>query len=132
MYNIENSDLCLVGTAEITMGGYHMDEVLDEIELPKKYVAVSHCFRTEAGAYSKFSKGTFRVHQFTKIEMFAYAMPSDSEKLHKEILEIEKEIFSGLAVPFRVIDHCTADLGGPSIRTYDLEAWMPGKPNKEG
>ena len=132
VYNIEGSDLCLVGTAEITMGGYHMDEVIDEIELPKKYVAVSHCFRTEAGAYSKFSKGTFRVHQFTKIEMFAYTMPEGSEKLHKEILGIEKEIFSGLGVPFRVVDHCTADLGGPSIRTFDLEAWMPGKPNKDG
>ena len=132
IYNIENSDLCLVGTAEITMGGYHMDEVIDEIDLPKRYVAVSHCFRTEAGAYSKFSKGTFRVHQFTKIEMFAYTMPTDSDVLHKELLGIEKEIFLGLGIPFRVIDHCTADLGGPSIRTYDLEAWMPGKPNKEG
>jgi seryl-tRNA synthetase len=68
------------------MGGYHMDEVIDEIELPKKYVAVSHCFRTEAGAYSRFSKGIFRVHQFTKIEMFAYTMPSDSEAFHKVIL----------------------------------------------
>ncbi|MCX6799948.1 MAG: serine--tRNA ligase, partial [Candidatus Falkowbacteria bacterium] len=72
VYNIENSDLSLIGTAEITLGGYHADEVLDEIELPKKYVAVSHCFRTEAGSYSKFSKGIFRVHQFTKIEMFQY------------------------------------------------------------
>jgi seryl-tRNA synthetase len=132
IYNIENTDLSLVGTAEITMGGYHMDEVLDEADLPKKYVAVSHCFRTEAGSYSKFSKGIFRVHQFTKIEMFQYVMPEKSEDAHKELLSIEKEIFQGLKIPFRVVDHCTADLGGPSIRTYDLEAWMPGKPNKEG
>lgn len=132
VYNIENSDLSLVGTAEITMGGYHMDEVLDDGDLPKKYVAVSHCFRTEAGAYSKFSKGTFRVHQFTKVEMFQYTMPEQSEAAHQEILSIEKEIFDGLEIPYRVIDHCTADLGGPSIRTYDLEAWMPGKPNQEG
>lgn len=132
VYSIENSDLCLVGTAEITMGGYHMDEVLDEKDLPKKYVAVSHCFRTEAGAYSKFSKGIFRVHQFTKIEMFQYVMPDKSEEAHKELLAVEREIFEGLKIPFRVVDHCTADLGGPAIRTYDLEAWMPGKPNKEG
>ena len=132
VYNVSNSDLCLVGTAEITMGGYHMNEVLDEEELPKKYVAVSHCFRTEAGAYSKFSKGIFRVHQFTKIEMFQYVVPEKSEESHLEMLAIEREIFEGLKIPFRVIDHCTADLGSPSIRTYDLEAWMPGKPNKDG
>lgn len=132
IYNIEDSDLSLIGTAEITLGGYHMDEVLDEAELPKKYVAVSHCFRTEAGSYSRFAKGIFRVHQFTKIEMFQYVTPENSESAHQEILAIEKEIFSGLEVPYRVVDHCTADLGGPSIRTFDLEAWMPGKPNKEG
>jgi seryl-tRNA synthetase len=132
IYNIENSDLSLIGTAEITMGGYHMGEVLEESELPKKYVAVSHCFRTEAGSYSKFSKGIFRVHQFTKVEMFQYVKPENSEAAHKELLEIEKEIYKGLDIPFRVVDHCTADLGAPSIRTYDLEAWMPGKPNKEG
>ncbi|MFA5020779.1 MAG: serine--tRNA ligase [Patescibacteria group bacterium] len=131
IYNIENSDLSLIGTAEITMGGYHFNEVLDESELPKKYVAVSHCFRTEAGSYSKFSKGIFRVHQFTKIEMFQYVTPDKSDEAHREILAIEKEIFSGLEIPFRVVDHCTADLGGPAIRTFDLEAWMPGKPNKE-
>lgn len=132
VYNIENSDLSLVGTAEITMGGYHKDEILNEKDLPKKYVALSHCFRTEAGSYSKFSKGIFRVHQFTKVELFQYVMPKDSERAHKEILEVEKEIFSGLNIPFRVIDHTTADLGAPSYRTFDLEAWMPGKPNKDG
>lgn len=131
IYNIENSDLSLIGTAEITMGGLHKDEVLEEEELPKKYVAVSHCFRTEAGSYSKFSKGIFRVHQFTKIEMFQYTTPEYSETGHKELLMIEKEIFKGLEIPFRVIDHCTADLGAPSYRTFDLEAWMPGKPKKE-
>jgi seryl-tRNA synthetase len=130
VYNIEDSDLCLIGTAEITMGGYHMEEILDEKDLPKKYIAVSHCFRTEAGSYSKFSKGTFRVHQFTKVEMFQYTLPAESEKAHQEILSIEKEIFQGLEIPFRIVDHCTADLGAPSIRTFDLEAWMPGKANK--
>lgn len=132
VYNIANSDLCLIGTAEITMGGYHQDEIINEEDLPKKYVAVSHCFRTEAGSYSKFSKGIFRVHQFTKVEMFQYVLPENSELAHQEILSIEKEIFKGLEIPFRVIDHCTADLGCPAYRTYDLEAWMPGKPNKAG
>ncbi|MFH1583396.1 MAG: serine--tRNA ligase, partial [Candidatus Falkowbacteria bacterium] len=132
IYNIEQTDLSLIGTAEITMGGYHMNEILNEEDLPKKYVAVSHCFRTEAGSYSKFSKGIFRVHQFTKIEMFQYTLPENSESAHQEILSIEVEIFKGLGIPFRVIDHSTADLGGPSYRTYDLEAWLPGKPNKKG
>lgn len=132
IYNIENSDLSLIATAEITMGGYHKDEVIPASELPKKYVALSHCFRTEAGSYSKFSRGIFRVHQFTKVEMFQYTLPKDSEQAHQEILDIEKEIFDGLQIPYRVIDHSTADLGSPSYRTFDLEAWMPGKPNKDG
>jgi len=132
IYNVEGTDLSLIGTSEITMGGYHMNEILEGSELPKKYVAVSHCYRTEAGAYSKFSKGIFRVHQFTKIEMFQYTKQEESERAHQEILSIEKEIFEGLDIPFRVVDHCTADLGGPSSRTFDLEAWMPGKPNKDG
>jgi len=132
IYNISETDLCLIGTAEITLGGLHMNEVLDSSMLPLKYCAVSHCFRTEAGSYSKFSKGIFRVHQFTKIEMFQYVKPEDAESAHQELLNIEKEIFSGLEIPFRVVDHCTADLGAPSIRTYDLEAWLPGKPNPDG
>ena len=100
------------------MGGYHANEIIDEDKLPLRYVAFSHCFRTEAGAYSKFSKGIFRVHQFSKVEMFAYTVPEDGEKMHNEFLNIE-EIFKGLKLPFRVIDHCTADLGSPSIRTFD-------------
>ena len=132
VYNLENSDLSLIGTAEITMGGYHKDETFKAEDLPKKYVALSHCFRTEAGSYSKFSKGIFRVHQFTKVEMFQFTMPENSEKAHQELLDIEKKIFDGLEIPYRVIDHCTADLGTPSYRTFDLEAWMPGKPNKDG
>lgn len=132
VYNIEKTDLSLIGTAEISIGGYHRDEVFEEKDLPKKYVALSHCFRTEAGSYSKFSKGIFRVHQFTKVEMFIYTTPEKSEKAHQELLEIEKEIFDGLDIPYRVVDHCTADLGAPSYRTYDLEAWMPGKPNRDG
>lgn len=131
IYSIENTDLNLIWTAEITMGWLHSWELLAEQELPKKYVAVSHCFRTEAWSYSKYAKWIFRVHQFTKIEMFVYCTPENSEAHHKELLWIEKDIFTWLDIPFRVIDHCTADLWWPSIRTYDLEAWMPGKPNKD-
>lgn len=127
IYNIENSDLCLVGTAEITMGGYHMNETFYEDELPKKYAALSHCFRTEAGAYGKHSAGLYRVHQFTKVEMFAYTKPEDSEKMHEELKNIEIEIFNDLKIPFRVVDICAGDLGGPAYRKYDLEAWMTSK-----
>lgn len=132
IYKIEGQDLALIATAEITLGGYHANEVIPAEVLPLKYVGLSHCFRTEAGAYSKFSKGIFRVHQFEKVEMFIYCLPEQAEELHKELVSIEKEIYTNLGIPFRVIDHCTADLGGPSYRTMDLEAWMPGKPNKDG
>lgn len=127
IYNIEGEELSLVGTAEITMGGYHMDEVLDEKELPKKYVALSHCFRTEAGAYGKHSAGLYRVHQFTKVEMFVYAKPEESAGIHEELKNIEIEIFNDLKIPFRVVDICTGDLGGPAQRKYDLEAYMTSK-----
>jgi seryl-tRNA synthetase len=132
VYEVVGQELSLIGTSEITLGGYHAEEILESEKLPLKYVGLSHCFRTEAGAYSKFSKGIFRVHQFEKLEMFIYCTPEQADSLHLEMLEIEKEIFSGLHIPFRVIDHCTADLGAPSYRTFDLEAWMPGKPNKDG
>lgn len=132
IYNLADQDLSLIGTAEITLGGYHQDEVLPAQKLPLRYVALSQCFRTEAGSYSKFAKGIFRVHQFNKVEMFVYCQPEDSVKEHQLLLEVEKEIFAGLEIPFRVIDHCTADLGAPSVRTFDLEAWLPGKPNKDG
>lgn len=131
IYRIEGEDLNLIGTAEIPLGGFHADEVLDLSGGPKKYVALSHCFRTEAGAASKFSKGIFRVHQFEKLEMFVYCRPEQSEKIHHELLGIQKEIMKGLGIPFRVIDHCTADLGTPAYRTFDLEAWLPAKPNKQ-
>jgi len=124
VYSIEGTDLSLIGTAEITMGGYHAGEVLDLSNGPKKYVALSHCFRTEAGAYGKASKGLYRVHQFTKLEMFIYCKPEDSEKLHQELLEIEKEICDGLEFPYRVIDIATGDLGGPAYRKFDFEANM--------
>ena len=127
IYNIDDEDLSLVGTAEITMLGYHADEVLDLSSGPKKYAAMSHCFRTEAGAYGRTSKGLYRVHQFTKLEMFIFCKPEESEALHQELLNIEKEICDGLEIPYRVIDIPTGDLGGPAFRKYDLEAWMTMK-----
>lgn len=123
-YSIENTDLSLIGTAEITMGGYHSNEVLDLTNGPKKYIAISHCFRTEAGAYGRTNKGLYRVHQFTKLEMFVYCKPEESETLHQEILAIEKEIIDGLELHYRVIDIPSGDLGGPAYRKYDLEAFM--------
>lgn len=129
VYSIENSDLSLIGTAEITMGGYHANEILDLSKGPKKYVALSHCFRTEAGSYGRESKGLYRVHQFTKLEMFVYCKPEESETLHKEILNIEKEIVDGLDFHYHVIDTASGDLGSPAYRKFDIEAWMPMKNN---
>ncbi len=130
VYTLENTDLSLIGTAEITMGGYHAQEVLDLSKGPKKYVALSHCFRTEAGAYGKTSKGLYRVHQFTKLEMFIYCKPEESEKMHQELLSMEKKIVDGLKLPYRIIDVASGDLGGPAYRKYDIEAWMVMKGNE--
>jgi len=127
IYSVEDSDLSLIGTAEITLGGMHADEVLDEAKLPLKYVGLSHCFRTEAGAAGRASRGLYRVHQFTKVEMFAFATPETSGAIHAEILALEEAIFTELGIPYRVLDICTGDLGGPAYRKYDLEAWMPGR-----
>ena len=127
IYAIENSDLCLIATAEITLGGMHRDQILDEQRLPLKYVGVSHCFRTEAGAPGRDTRGLYRVHQFTKVEMFVFCTPEQSEACHQELLRIEESIFEGLGLPYHVIDTCTGDLGGPAYRKYDLEAWMPGR-----
>ena len=127
IYSIANSDLCLVGTAEITLGGMFADQILMDEQLPLKICGISHCFRTEAGAAGKATRGIYRVHQFTKVEMFAYTLPEQSDAMHQELLEIECKIFDGLEIPYRVIDTATGDLGGPAYRKYDLEAWMPGR-----
>lgn len=132
IYSIEGTDLSLVGTAEITIGGYHKDEILDESQLPLKYVGLSHCFRTEAGSYGRESYGLYRVHQFNKVEMFVFCAPWQSEAIHEEIRRLEERLFTKLGIPFRVLDICTADLGGPAYRKYDLEAWMWGKKNGQG
>lgn len=127
IYSIENHDLNLVATAEITLGGIYAGEVLQSEQLPIKLCGVSHCYRTEAGAAGRASRGLYRVHQFTKVEMFAFATPEQSEEILNQFLELECEIFNGLGVPFRVLDIATGDLGGPAYRKFDLEAWMPGR-----
>ena len=102
-------------------------QVLEAESLPLKLVGISHCFRTEAGAAGRASKGLYRVHQFTKIEMFAFTLPTQSDAVHEELRQLECEIFDLLEIPFRVVDTATGDLGGPAYRKYDLEAWMPGR-----
>lgn len=127
VYSIEGEGTCLVATAEITLGGYHSGEILDKAKLPLMYGGLSHCFRREAGAAGQFSKGLYRVHQFDKVEMFVYSTPEQSDRLHHKIREIEEEIFTGLGLPFHVVDTCSGDLGAPAYRKWDLEAWMPGR-----
>lgn len=126
-YKIEDSDLGLIATAEVTLAGYHADEILDIKKLPKKYAGFSHCFRMESGSYGKYSKGLYRVHQFSKVEMFVFAAPGQSAKIHEELLEVEEEFWKSLGVPYRVIQQCTGDLGAQAVKKFDLEAWMPGR-----
>ena len=129
IYSIHNTDLSLVATAEITLGGMFKDEILDHAKLPLKVAGISHCFRTEAGGRGKATRGIYRVHQFTKVEMFGFTAPDlkSSDEFHEMVVRIEEEIFQGLEIPYRVLDICTGDLGGPAFRKYDLEAWMPGR-----
>ncbi len=127
IYTLEGGEGCLIGTAEITLGGYYLGRVIPEHELPIKLAGMSHCFRREAGAAGQFSKGLYRVHQFSKVEMFVYTRPEDSDQQLEELLELEERIMRGLEVPYRVVDTCTGDLGGPAYRKYDIEAWMPGR-----
>ena len=128
---IEEEGTCLVATAEITLGGYHSGEILDKSKLPLMYCGLSHCFRREAGAAGQFSKGLYRVHQFDKVEMFVYSTPEQSDELHEKLRQIEEEIFTGLGIPFHVVDTCTGDLGAPAYRKWDLEAWMPGRADEK-
>jgi len=127
VYSIEDTDLCLVGTAEITLGGLYQERIFEEDELPLRLAGVSHCFRTEAGAAGRESKGLYRVHQFTKVEMFAITRPEDSDKTHEELLSLEEKLFQSLELPYRVVDIAARDLGAPAYRKFDIEAWMPGR-----
>ncbi|HEX6984692.1 MAG TPA: serine--tRNA ligase, partial [Planctomycetaceae bacterium] len=129
IYSVADSDLNLVATAEITLGGMLKDQIVDVAKLPIRVAGVSHCFRTEAGAAGRATRGIYRVHQFTKVELFAFTGPSveASDAMHAEIVALEEEIFQGLGLPYRVLDIASGDLGGPAYRKFDLEAWMPGR-----
>lgn len=127
IYAIEGTDLCLIATAEITLGGIHAGQVLEAGDLPVLLCGLSHCFRREAGAAGQFSKGLYRVHQFTKVEMFVYCHPSSSETMLDRLVAVEERIFQGLELPYRIVDTCTGDLGAAAYRKYDFEVWMPGR-----
>lgn len=131
IYNVESTDLSLIATAEITMCGMHADEMLEEAQLPLKYIAESHCFRREAGASGQENKGLYRVHQFSKIELFQITTPGASEAALQEILHIEESIYQQLNIPYRVVRICTGDIGAAAYKKYDIEAWMPGKESQE-
>jgi len=126
-YTVEDEDLGLIATAEVTLAGKHADETISEDKLPIKYLGYSHCFRKEAGAYGRYSKGLYRVHQFTKAEMFIYSLPEESNKLHEYLLQMEEKIYQELGLPYRIKEMCTGDLSAMSARTFDLEVWMPSR-----
>lgn len=126
IYSVQDSPLCLTGTAEIPLGGVFMDQILQEEDLPIKVAAFGRCFRTEAGAAGTAGKGLYRVHQFSKVEMFVVCTPEQSEALHKELMELEVEMYQELGLHFKVLDMPSGDLGAPAYRKFDVEAWMPG------
>jgi len=127
IYSIEQSDLSLVATAEITLGGLLAGQTVDAEQLPIKVCGISHCFRTEAGAHGRATRGLYRVHQFTKVEMFTFTTPDESNQMLDYLRRLECRLFDGLGIPYRVVDTATGDLGGPAYRKFDLEAWMPGR-----
>ncbi|MCW7941915.1 seryl-tRNA synthetase [Streptomyces hygroscopicus] len=125
VYHLEKDDFYLVGTSEVPLAAYHMDEIIDAEKLPLRYAGFSPCFRREAGTYGKDTRGIFRVHQFDKVEMFSFVDPEDAENEHKRLLEWEKDWLNALELPFQVIDVATGDLGASASRKYDCEAWIP-------
>ncbi|QQG41366.1 MAG: serine--tRNA ligase [Candidatus Woesebacteria bacterium] len=127
IYSLENEDLDLIATAEITLVGMHTDETFEEKDLPKKYVGYSSCYRKEIGSYGKDVRGILRVHEFKKVEMVVFCKPEDSDKIHEELLAIEEEIYQELGIPYQVVKMVTGDLGNAASRKYDLEAWMPSQ-----
>ena len=124
-YYIEGEDLALIATAEMSLTGYHMDEIIDEDKLPLFYAGYSPCFRKEAGAYGKYTRGLFRVHQFNKLEMYVFCLPEQSKEIHEKILAIEEDIWQGLGIPYHVINIAAGDLGAPAAKKYDMEYWSP-------
>ncbi len=125
VYHLDKDDLFLVGTSEVPLAAYHMDEILEADQLPRRYAGFSSCFRREAGSYGKDTRGIFRVHQFDKVEMFVYTTPEEAEAEHQRLLEWEKQWLTSLELPFRVVDLASGDLGSSATRKFDCEAWIP-------
>jgi seryl-tRNA synthetase len=127
IYTIPDDELYLVGTSEVPLAAFHMDEILDPADVPLRYVAHSACFRREAGAAGKDTRGIFRLHQFEKVEMFVFTTPEDSWAEHERLIAIEEQVLAGLELPYRAVALCTADMGAPSAKTVDLEVWFPAQ-----
>lgn len=125
VYHIEKDDVYLVGTSEVPLAAYHMDETLDAAKLPIRYTGYSPCFRREAGSYGKDTRGIIRVHQFEKVEMFVFAKPEDAKAEHKRLLQWEKDFLNAMGIPYRVLDIASGDLGSSANRKFDIEAWIP-------
>lgn len=127
IYYLERDDLYLVGTSEVALAGYHTDEIIDLSDGPLLYAGWSSCFRREAGSYGKDTRGILRVHQFDKLEMFAYCKPEDAEEMHQKLLGLERDMLAAVEVPYRVIDIAAGDLGSSAARKFDTEAWVPSQ-----
>ena len=127
VYSVPEDELFLVGTAEVPLAAYHMDEIFEAGELPKRYVGFSTCFRREAGTYGKDTAGIFRVHQFDKVEMFVFTEPEFSRDEHDRLLALEESIVQAFEVPYRIVNVAAGDLGAPAAKKYDIEAWFPGQ-----
>ena len=127
IYEIPRDELFLVGTSEVPLGALHTDEILDLDRIPRRYAGISTCFRREAGAAGRDTRGIFRVHQFDKVEMFSFVAPSESDSEHERLLAIEERILAALEIPYRVVDIAVGDLGAPAARKFDCEAWIPSQ-----
>ena len=125
VYHLEKDDYYLVGTSEVPLAAFHMDEVLPADKLPLRYAGYSTCFRREAGSYGKDTRGIIRVHQFDKVEMFSFCKPEDAKAEHQRLLQWEKDFLNSMEIPYRVIDVASGDLGSSAIRKFDIEAWIP-------
>jgi seryl-tRNA synthetase len=127
LYEVPKDDLYLVGTSEVPLAGLHMDEILDAADLPVRYAGFSTCFRREAGTYGKDTRGIFRVHQFDKVEMFSFVLPSESEAEHERLRDLQEQLLSGLGLHGRIVDIPVGDLGASATRKFDIEVWLPGQ-----
>lgn len=125
VYHLEKDDYYLVGTSEVPLAAFHMDEILDGAKLPMRYAGYSTCFRREAGSYGKDTRGIIRVHQFDKVEMFSFCKPEEAKKEHMRLLQWEKDFLNSMEIPYRVIDVASGDLGSSANRKFDIEAWIP-------